>query len=269
MSTLILNTTTMNHDVTPNFTDYAQEGVSRNGHSRPWAAQGAHPPKQTIRVLLADDHPIVRKGLAEVLSRQPHLTVVGEAEDGRQAVQKARELRPDLVLMDIDMPNMNGFTAAETLRAEQPRTRVILVSMYNNPEYVRRIMQAGARGYVLKSSPLEELLQAVELVQSGEVFFSPAVARLALNQFVRPVTEDAQQNSLTNREREVLTAIAEGLSNKEIACRLNVGVRTVETHRERVMRKLNIHSVAGLTRYAIARGLVAIPSAAGAMACKA
>jgi two-component system, NarL family, nitrate/nitrite response regulator NarL len=214
--------------------------------------------KGPIRVLIADDHPVVRKGLSACLSRLNHVIIVGEATDGREALRKAKELVPDIVLMDIDMPNMNGLTATELLRKDNPAIKVLVLSMHRQSEYVVRILQSGARGYVLKEAPTEELLKAIETLHRDETFFSPEVARVALNQFVHG-SEGPQSAQVSNREREVLIAIAEGLSNKEIASRLGVGVRTVETHRERIMRKLDIHSVAGLTKYALQKGLISLP----------
>jgi DNA-binding NarL/FixJ family response regulator len=209
--------------------------------------------------LLVDDHPVVRRGLASCLAVHQHVMIVGEAADGREALAKAKQLSPDIVLMDIDMPQINGLSATEMLRRENPNLKVLILSMHHHPEYVLRILQSGARGYVLKEASPDELLRAIEAVHSGQTFFSSEVARVALNQFVHGPGEGPQPGQLSNREREVLVAIAEGLSNKEIACRLGVGVRTVETHRERIMRKLNIHSVAGLTKFAIAKGLVSLP----------
>jgi len=221
-----------------------------------FAQAGRSGTRKPIRVLLVDDHPIVRKGLSSCLSRQENIQVIGEACDGREALRKAKELTPDVVMMDIDMPHMNGLTATELMRKELPNVKVLVLSMHTHSDVVMRILQSGARGYVVKEASSEELLRAVETVHAGEPFFSSDVARLALNQFVRGGGEGPQPGQISNREREVLIAIAEGLSNKEIACRLNVGVRTVETHRERIMRKLNIHSVAGLTVFAIQHGLV-------------
>ena len=214
------------------------------------------PTRPIIRVLLADDHPVVRKGLAACLGRAEHIQIVGEATDGQDALRKARQLTPDLVLMDIDMPLLNGLTAADILRKENPGIKVLILSMHNDSDYVMRILQSGARGYILKQAATEDLLKAIETIHSGETYFSQDVARLALNQFVRGSSDTTHTGQISAREREVLTAIAEGLSNKEIACRLGVGVRTIETHRERIMRKLNIHSIAGLTKFAIAKGLV-------------
>ncbi|MGH7970641.1 MAG: response regulator [Limisphaerales bacterium] len=216
-------------------------------------------PKQPIRVLLVDDHPVVRRGITSCLSLHEQVKVVGEAADGREGVRKAKELCPDVVLMDIDMPQMNGLSATEILNRESPDIKVLILSMHRHPEYVVRILQSGARGYVLKEASPEELIGAIRAVQAGDTFFSPDIARMALNQFVQGPGEGPHPSQLSNREREVLVAIAEGLSNKEIAARLNVGVRTVETHRERIMRKLNIHSVAGLTKFAIAKGMLALP----------
>ena len=211
-----------------------------------------------IRVFLADDHPVVRRGIGSCLARHPSLEIVGEAGDGREALRKIRELLPDIVLMDIDMPHLSGLAAAEVLHRELPRVKVIILSMYQQSEYVLRTIQSGAHGYVLKESPLEELVRAIKTVHTGQTFFSPEVARVALNHFVQGNGHGPDQNTLTPREREVLIHVAEGCSNKEIAVYLGVGVRTVETHRERIMRKLDIHSIAGLTRFAIAKGLVTL-----------
>jgi DNA-binding NarL/FixJ family response regulator len=209
-----------------------------------------------IKILLADDHPIVRKGIIACLARHEHLVIVGEAADGLEAVAKAKQLLPDILLLDIDMPKMNGLAATEVLRKELPQIKVLILSMYQRSEYLLRILQSGARGYVLKGASSEDLLKAIETVNKGETFFSPEIARLALNQFVQGNGDGPDLAQLTNREREVLVLVAEGLSNKEIAENLGVGVRTVETHRERIMRKLGTHSVAGLTRLAIAKGLI-------------
>ncbi len=214
--------------------------------------------KPRIKIMLVDDHPVVRKGVSSCLARHEHLQIVAEAADGREAIAKARQVMPQVVLMDIDMPHMNGLAVTELLRKELPEIKVLILSMHSNTDYVLRIIQSGARGYILKEAPTEELVRAIEAVNAGEAFFSPEVAHAALNQFVRGVTNPSNDQTLTSREREVLVQIAEGLSNKEIATRLGVGVRTVETHRERIMRKLDIHSVAGLTKFAISHGLVSL-----------
>jgi two-component system, NarL family, nitrate/nitrite response regulator NarL len=215
--------------------------------------------KKRIKLLLVDDHPVVRKGIASCLSQHDHLQIIGEAADGREALRKTREAEPDIVLMDIDMPHMNGLAVTDLLRKELPKVKVLILSMHSNTDFVLRIIQCGARGYILKDAPTEELVRAIETINAGEAFFSPEVARSALNQYVKGTGNvSAQVTQLTNREREVLVHIADGLSNKEIASQLGVGVRTVETHRERIMRKLNIHSVAGLTKFAISQGLVSL-----------
>jgi len=213
--------------------------------------------KKRIRLLLVDDHPVVRRGIGSWLGQRENLEVAGEAGDGYEAMKKARELKPDIILMDIDMPHMNGLAVTELLRKELPKIKVLILSMYSNVEYVLRIMQSGAYGYVLKQAPPDDLVHAIEVVYAGEAFFSPDVARIALNQFVRG-GESPIALQLTSRECEVLARIAEGLSNREIASQLDIGVRTIETHRERIMRKLGIYHVAGLTKFAIARGLVSL-----------
>ena len=213
---------------------------------------------EPIRIIVVDDHPIVRRGISMCLSLQDHILVVGEASDGREALDKIRVLKPDVVLMDIDMPLMNGMAATDLLRRERPEIKVIILSMYSNTDYVMRIIECGARGFILKEAPPQELVQAIEAVHAGQTHFSQDVARVALNQVVRGSGESSPLSRLTNREREVLVQIAEGLSNKEIAHQLSIGVRTVETHRERIMRKLDIHTVAGLTRFAISQGIVSL-----------
>jgi two-component system nitrate/nitrite response regulator NarL len=214
---------------------------------------------QPIRVLLADDHPVVRRGLMACLERCSQLQVVGQATDGKEALRLAKELIPDVLLTDIDMPHLTGLAVAEALLKELPKIKVLMLSTHTNTDFVLRCAQSGANGYLLKQSSPEEFVQAIETVHAGQPFFSPDVARVALNQLVRGKEHGPDPSDLTNREREVLTCIAEGLCNKEIACQLNIGTRTVETHRERLMRKLGIHSIAGLTRFAVAKGLVTMP----------
>jgi len=209
-------------------------------------------------VLVADDHPVVRKGLQSCLSRAGRIRLVGEAADGDEALRKARELKPDVVLMDISMPGMNGLTVTEMLRKELPDMKVLVLSVQRNKDSIFRVIQAGAHGYVSKEAPSEEVVRAIESVHGGEPFFSEEIARAALNEFIKSGGKKEPFSQLTSREREVLVLIAEGQSNKEIADRLNIGVRTIETHRERIMRRLNIHSVAGLPKYAIANGLVTL-----------
>lgn len=214
--------------------------------------------KKRIRLLLVDDHPVVRRGLRSCLSALEHVTVVDEAVNGLEATEKVKELQPDVVLMDFDMPKMDGLEATKLIRRDFPKTHVLILSVHTKKEYVLQIIRSGAQGYVLKNASVEELVRAIEAVDNGEPFFSPDISQIVLNQYLAEsgTEETPAQVTLTNRERQVLAAIAEGLSNKEMASKLGVGVRTIETHRERVMNKLNIHTVAGLTKYAITNGVV-------------
>jgi two-component system, NarL family, nitrate/nitrite response regulator NarL len=214
--------------------------------------------RQKIRVLIVDDHPVVRKGLLSCLSKHEQVKVVGEAEDGAQALLVARELLPDVILTDISMPRMDGLAVTESLRRELPTVKVIVLTVHSNREFIFRIIKAGAHGYVSKEAPTEALVKAIEMVHGGGTYFTPEVAQAALTQLVANGGKESNPAQLTDREREVLVLIAQGQSNKEIANRLGIGVRTIETHRERIMRRLDIHSVAGLTRYAISNGLIAL-----------
>lgn len=210
---------------------------------------------RSIRVLLADDHPVVRWGLSCCLASHRRLKVVGEASDGLEAVRKARELAPDVVLMDIEMPQLNGLAATEILHREQPAIAVLLLSMHQYTGQISRIVQSGARGFLLKESPPAEIMEALCKVAAGETCFSPSVARQALQQLAQEGSGWREVQTLTQRERDVLIGIAEGLSNKGMAARLGISSRTIETHRSHISRKLNIHTVAGLTRFAISQGL--------------
>ena len=212
-------------------------------------------------MLLVDDHPLVLEGIKSHLSAQADLEVVGIAVTGQEAIAKARQLQPDVILMDISMPQMNGMEALHILRRRVPKAKVLVLTMHDNREYIRQMVRLGARGYVLKDTSPAELVRAIKLVHSGEVFFSPSASRVLLDEVTHPEKGQGHGrpgSSLSDREREVLVLIAEGHSNKAIASRLGIGVRTIETHRERIMRKLGIHSVAGLTKYAIANELTSL-----------
>lgn len=208
-----------------------------------------------IKLLVVDDHPLVRKGILLCVAHAKNMEVVGELNDARKVVEEARRLRPDVVLMDIALPQISGLMATCLLRQQLPETKVLILSIHDNPDNLRQAMLAGARGYLLKGTSAEELIRAVEAVHSGETYFSADMMRMTLDQFLKEDRVD-DKPQLTEREREVLVLIAEGRSNKETAAALGVSVRTVETHRENLMRKLDIHSAAGLARFAVAKGYV-------------
>jgi len=208
-----------------------------------------------IRVLVADDHMIVRTGIRHVLEGQAEFEVVGEAASGEEALELTPQLKPDVVLLDISMPGPSGLQVTERLRAISPGTRVLILSMYDNAEYVLQSVRAGAHGYLLKDTAATELRDAVRTVCRGESYFSPPVAT-RLTAAVRGEEAHSGLEQLTGREREVLLGIARGQTNKEIAGELGISHRTVETHRESLMRKLKLRSVAELTRFALSAGLV-------------
>lgn len=210
-----------------------------------------------IRVLIADDHALVREGLRYVLDADPLIEVVAEASNGRAAVDLAMQLTPDVVVLDITMPEETGLKAAARIREQLPNARVLLLSMHDQGEYVREGMRIGTHGYLLKDSAGEELRAAIRAVHAGGTFFSPAVVkRLSSADAVVENTPVAQLEHLTPRERDVLGGVARGLTNKAIAAELGISRRTVEAHRESLMRKLEIHSVAGLTRFALEAGVI-------------
>jgi two-component system, NarL family, response regulator NreC len=207
-----------------------------------------------IRILLADDHAVVRQGFKMILDAQPDMEIVGEAGNGREAVEQAEQLRPDIVVMDVAMPELNGIEATRRLAASMPRTRVIALSMHKDSVYVREILRAGARGYLLKDSGAGDLVSAIRAVASGESYLSPAVSNAVLDDYRKHVTNPI--DLLTSREREVLQMLAEGKTNKEIAVVLNLSVYTVDAHRGRIMEKLNVHSINELVRFAVRNGLI-------------
>ena len=214
-----------------------------------------------VRILLADDHPLVREGIKSCLEQHPGFRVVGEASNGEEAVAKAKTLSPHVILMDISMPKLTGLEAAKILRRTAPKAKVLILTMHVDRAYVLEIVRSGAKGYLLKDTSPQELIRAVESVQRGEAFFSPGISHVILNEYVKKAKHltPPSPSEISQREREVLALIAEGKSNKEIANQLYISVRTVETHRENIMRKLDIHTVAGLTRYAIERQIVNVP----------
>ena len=216
-------------------------------------------PANYIRILLVDDHPVVRKGLSACLSDRANLVVVGEASDGTEAVRKVGELSPDLVLMDVEMPVMNGLTATETICKRFPKTKVLVLSMHNNPDYVVQAIQMGARGFALKTAPSEELVKAIDIVQRGEPFFPGQSMSGQRSPAKNPA---AGPDGLFEREKEVLVYLAMGYSKRDIGELVAFSVRTVESHRARLMRKLNIHTIAGLTRYALSKGYISLNPAA-------
>jgi two-component system response regulator NreC len=207
-----------------------------------------------IRILLADDHAVVRHGFRMILDSQSDLEVVGEVANGREAVERASEIQPDVVVMDVTMPELNGIEATRRISAACPRTRVLALSMHKDSVYVREILRAGARGYLLKDSGEGDLLLAVRAIAKGEGYLSPAVSDAVLTDYRKHVTDPL--DLLTSREREVLQLIAEGKTNKEIASTLNLSVYTVEAHRGRIMEKLNLHSTGELVRFAVRNGLI-------------
>jgi DNA-binding NarL/FixJ family response regulator len=208
------------------------------------------------RILVADDHALMRAGLCRLLSATPHLDVVGEAADGEDAVALARALRPDLVLMDLAMPRLGGIEATRRIVAAQRGVHVLIVSQLASELPVEEALRAGARGYVLKSASPEELLRAVASVSAGNSYFSPGVARSPLRLADAAGPPSKPGAALSPREREILQSLAEGLSSREIASRLHVSPRTVDTHRVRIMKKLDLHKASQLVRFAIRAGLV-------------
>ena len=226
----------------------------------PWAAWSIDSAMRKIRILLADDHQLMRSGVRLMLEREADLTVIGEASDGREAVSLAKSLKPEVVVMDIGMPNLNGIEAARQMTQENAELAIVMVSMHSDETYVLRALKAGARGYLLKDSAEADLIKAVHAVAGGKSFFSPAVSRLLLDDYVRKLkrtgTEDAY-DLLTPREREILQLIAEGKSNKDVANLLDLSVYTVESHRSNLMEKLNIKGLPELILYAVRRGIIA------------
>jgi len=212
-----------------------------------------------IRVLLADDHTVVRQGLRALLAAEEDMEVIGEAENGRQAVMLAKKTPPDVVVMDVAMPLLNGLEATRQILKGVPRAKVLVLTSYGDDDCVTQMMDAGASGYLIKQTAANDLLKAIREVQKGNAYFSPAIAKRLRDQCREAFTtgqSPRKAGELTSREAEVLQLIAEGFSNKQIAAELSISIKTVEKHRQQVMNKLNIHDVAGLTRYAITKGMI-------------
>jgi DNA-binding NarL/FixJ family response regulator len=216
-----------------------------------------------LRILIADDHEVVRRGLASLLQAQPGWEVVGEASDGREAVEKAKQLKPDFAILDIGMPNLNGLAATRQLAQLDPDCKIIVLTITDSDHVIREALDAGARGFVLKSDAVRDLVSAVEALQRGQMFFTSRVNEMVLAGFlekgvVAPHGVPPRFPTLTPREREVIQLLAEGRTSKEVAVTLNLSVKTAETHRTNLMRKLGLHSVADLTRYAVRNGIVQV-----------
>lgn len=212
-----------------------------------------------VRIVIADDHTIMRNGLRLMLERQSDFAVVGEASDGREAITVADNLVPDVVILDIAMPSLNGIEAASRITASHDRTAVLILSMHSDESYVLRALRAGARGYLLKDSAESDLVNAVRALCAGKAFFSPAVSRVLADDYVRQIRQRGLEDpydSLTARERELLQLVAELKTTKEIAGLLNLSPHTVDTHRANLMSKLNLHSVPELILYAVRKGII-------------
>jgi RNA polymerase sigma factor (sigma-70 family) len=211
-----------------------------------------------VRVLLCDDHTLFREGIKAVLQKDPAIEVIGEADNGKDAVEMARRLRPDVILMDIGMPQLSGLLATTRIKRERPGVKILMLTMYAEDEVVAQCLEAGASGYVLKDSPLAQLVHAIFAVERGGSYLSSGSMRTLMSQARQAQRPGSAYARLTDREREVLQLTAEGLSAKEIAARLNLSVKTVEVHKYNLMRKLNIHDTAGLVKYAIHKKLIAL-----------
>jgi DNA-binding NarL/FixJ family response regulator len=213
-----------------------------------------------FRILIADDHEVARRGIRSLLEGHLGWEICGEAKDGREAVELAGKLKPDVLLLDIGMPNLNGLDAARQIIAMNPEARILILTIHDSEQVVREVLAAGARGFVLKSDAGRDLLTAVEALQNRRTFFTPRVSQMMLDGYLRPRQETSvsRQCVLTPREREVIQLVAEGKTTKEIATTLNLSVKTAETHRTNLMRKLDLHSVADLTLYAVRNGIVQI-----------
>lgn len=219
-----------------------------------------------LRILVADDHEVVRRGLCSLLRAQPEWEVCGEAVDGRDAVEKAVQLRPEIVILDIGMPNLNGLEATRQILKANPQIRVLILTLHDSDQVVRDILDAGARAFLLKSDAARDLIAAVEALRRGKIYFTPKVGAMVLEGFLQRDTKTApepqERHRLTAREREIVQLLAEGKSSKEVAVALGLSVKTAETHRSNIMRKLGLHSVSALVLYAVQNNIVHVAKAA-------
>ena len=212
-----------------------------------------------LRILMADDHVVMRTGLRVLLERQANLEVVGEAANGRETIELAASLKPDVVVMDVGMPSLNGIEATKAIVTQRPATAVIVLSMHADESYVMRALKAGARAYLLKDSAAADLISAIEAVSQGKSFFSPKVSRILAEDYIRVLKQKGAVDTydlLTSREQEILQLLAEGKANKEVASTLNISPYTVETHRSHILQKLNLHNSAELVLYAVRKGII-------------
>ena len=218
--------------------------------------------KGKIRVLVADDHTIVRKGLCALLDGDKEIEVVGEAENGREAIKKVEQVQPDIILMDITMPGLNGLETTRQLKKRHPKIKILILTMHDNEEYIFETLRAGASGYLVKRTAPDELISAIHAINRGGSFLSPSISKRVIEGYIRVGQSEQEEDEafikLTDREREVLQLIAEGRVNREIAELLHISIKTVETHRSHIMKKLNIRNIAELTRYAIRKGLISL-----------
>jgi len=218
-----------------------------------------------LRILVADDHEVVRRGLCSLLRGQPEWEVCGEASDGREAVEKASQLKPEIVILDIGMPNLNGLEATRQIMKANPQTKVLILTLHDSEQLVRDILDAGARAFLLKSDAARDLIAAVEALRKGKIYFTPKVGALVLEGYLqrdKATPEPQPRHRLTTREREIVQLLAEGKSSKEVAVALGVSVKTAETHRANIMRKLELHSVSSLVLYAVQNNIVQVAKSA-------